>query len=260
LKNETVLLEQDILTLVGGNENKYNTLREYIIDRSIKSGIMKLLPVFDIQKVIHKACTALEITLNKEKRVLDKFEEIARGKNYNVLSGFNGKKQFYNVLQEMLIKSEYGNIQAGTEIGDYYCLDDSEYERKKYIRDELEDICLQIESCMRHPMMYTLYVNIRYPIRHIVEECLNSIKFNDGMTLAQKVKSIEYTVFETDSLELMRVSVPTYYGNLNDWNTSQAVWRINQDLRPDDFFKQWTIDRYFMEELFEKYNQVEEIG
>jgi len=258
LKNETVLLEQDILTLVSGKENKYKTLREYIIYCSMKTGIMKLPRVYDVQAIVHKACSALQIPVNTEKDIQKKFEEIAGGKNYDFSKSFKGEKRFYNVLQEMLIKSDYENIQMGIEIGEYYSPDDSEYEREKYIRDELEDICLNIEKHM-YPVMFALYVNIRYPISRIVEECLSDIKFRDGKTLAQKVKSIEYTFFEIDSPALMRVSVQTCIGNFNDWNTTGAVVNINKELRPNEFMNWWIVDRDFVEELFEKYNKVEEM-
>lgn len=31
-----------------------------------------------------------------------------------------------------------------------------------------------------------------------------------------------------------------------DWNTSRAVWAVNEMLRPDEFAMMWTVDELFL--------------
>jgi hypothetical protein len=37
-----------------------------------------------------------------------------------------------------------------------------------------------------------------------------------------------------------------------DWNTVQAVWRINTEFRPEQIDLQWTVDGAFLKYIFEK--------
>jgi hypothetical protein len=127
--------------------------------------------------------------------------------------------------------------------------EDTAEKRKEYIKDELENIRDQLESEM-YMEIDVLKINKKYNIKPMVEELLESITFFDGKKLKDKIKEITYEELKNDAL--MEVSIPLKRGYM-DWNTSQAVWRINQDLRPDEFIMQWTIDKDFLESLIEVY-------
>jgi hypothetical protein len=79
---------------------------------------------------------------------------------------------------------------------------------------------------------------------------LNAIQFFDGGSLADKIKAVESASFDNDAI--LEAVIPLRRGYM-DWNTIQAVFRINQDLRPDEFWLHWSVDRDFLEFLFEGY-------
>jgi len=253
LTEEAGLLEQMILKVITkGNEEKYkNSLREYISERSREIGIIKAVPEIDHNATVHKACDAMKMPEKVRAQVQNRFTEIMNGKTYDISISYEGEKDpFVAVLQEMLLKSGYGEIKAGMLIGEYYDPEAEAEERKEYIKGELETLRDQLESEM-YPEIDILQVNDKYPIRPMVEELLTTVAFFDGHKLNEKIKSIEFTTFANDAL--MEVFIPLKRGYM-DWNTSQAVWRINQDLRPDEFMLQWTVDKDFLEALIEAYS------
>jgi hypothetical protein len=253
LNEEAGLLEQMILKVITkGNEDKYkNSLREYIVARSKEIGLIQLLPEVDSAAAVRAACDAMKMPDKIREQVQTRFEEIDKGKNYDISISYDGEKDpFIAVLQEMMLKSGYGDIKSGMLIGEYYNADASAEERKGYIKDELETLRDQLESEM-YLEIDILRVNEKYPIRPMVEELLTTVAFFDGRKLAEKIRSVEYTSLDNDAL--MEVFIPLKRGYM-DWNTSQAVWRINQDLRPEDFMLQWTVDKDFLEALIEAYS------
>jgi hypothetical protein len=252
LNEEAGLLEQMILKVITkGNEEKYkNSLREYITERAREIGLIKVVPEIDHNATIQKACDAVKMPKKIREQVQNRFTEIRNGKNYDISISYEGEKDpFIAVLQEMLLKSDYGEIKAGMLIGEYYNSEAEAEERKEYIKGELETLRDQLESEM-YPEIDTLRVNDKYQIRPMVEELLTTVAFFDGHKLAEKIKSVEFTTFANDAL--MEVFIPLKRGYM-DWNTSQSVWRVNQDLRPDEFMLQWTVDRVFLEALAEAY-------
>jgi hypothetical protein len=251
---EASALEQMILKVITkGQEEKYkNSLRKYIVDRAREIGLIQLLPEVDSAAAVRVACSAMKMPETVQEKVQARFTEIMHNKPYEISISYDGEKDpFIAALQEMLLKSGYGSIKSGMLIGEYYNPEAGTEERKQYIKNELESLRDQLESEM-YPEIDILCVNGKYPAaKPMVEELLQTITFLDGRKLAEKIKSVEFSPLENDAL--LEVFIPLKRGYM-DWNTSQAVWRVNQDLRPAEFMLQWTIDRDFLEALIEAYS------
>jgi len=218
-------------------------------------GVIEMLPDIDCKAVVQKACNEMNMPKTVQKKVQARFKKIIEGKPIEALINYRGGTDpFIIVLQEMMLKSGYGDIESGMLIGEYYNPDATSEEGKEYICDELKFLRDQITSEMYYGI-YKLRVNNKYPVRSMVNELLTTVKFFNGEKIASKIKSVEYTEFDNDAL--MEVLIPLRRGYM-DWDTAQAVWRINQDLRPDDSFTQWTIDRDFLEALCEAYYYLED--
>ncbi|GBR74678.1 hypothetical protein NO1_1812 [Candidatus Termititenax aidoneus] len=254
LAEEADLVEKMILRVVTkGQEEKYkNSLREYIITRAKELGLIQILPEIDSTAAVRAACAAMKMPDAVLEKVQARFTEIMNDKPYEISISYDGEKDpFIAAVQEMLLKSGYGSIKSGMLIGEYYNPESGTEERKQYIKNELESLRDQLESEM-YLEIDILRVNGKYPAaKPIIEELLQTVTFLDGRKLAEKIKNVEFSPLDNDAL--LEVFVPLKRGYM-DWNTSQAVWRINQDLRPDEFMLQWTIDRDFLEALIEAYS------
>jgi hypothetical protein len=228
-----------------------NSLREYIVEQAKEIGLIKILPEVDTAAAVRKACGALNMPEAVQKKVQEKFAEIMNGKAYEISIGYTGEKDpLIEVLQEMMLESGYGDIMSGMPIGEYYNPDDTPQKRKMYIKNELEILRKQLE-CKMYPEIDILRINGKYPeAKPIIEELLQTVTFLDGRALLEKIHNVEFATLDNNAL--LEVFTPLIRGYM-DWNTSQAVWRINEDIRPDEFFLQWTVDRDFLEELFGAY-------
>jgi hypothetical protein len=251
LSEESNLVENMILKMADSDsKKKYNSLRDYIIERSKEIGVIKMPLEIDYRDAVQKACNEINMAKAVQKKVKAMFKEIIEGKPIEFFFNYDGETDpFITVLQEMMIKSGYGDIESGMLIGEFYDSDATLAKRKEYISDELETLRDQIEVEKYHEID-KLRVNKKYSVRSMVKKLLKTVTFFNGEKLASKIKSVEYTEFDNDAL--MEVFIPLKRGYM-DWNTAHAVWRINQDLRPYEFLAQWSIDRDFLEALLEAY-------
>jgi len=246
-------LEQTILDFAsGGNAQKYgNSLRKFIVERAKETGIIKQLPQVDTALAVQKACKAIGMPDIKQKHVQEKIKKISEGYNYSAEIYYEGEKDsFIEILQEMMFESGYGEIESGMIIDNEYFSDMMLDEQKINIKDELENLLCQLEA-EYYLEIDVLRINTKYStMRQIVEELLPTMKFINGNKMAEKIKAIEYIDLNNDAL--MEVLIPIYPGYM-DWNSIQAVWEINEDLRPDEFMLRWIIDKDFLEALSDAY-------
>lgn len=253
LSEENNSVENLILKMADGdNEKKYKSLRDYIIERSKEIGVIKMPPEINYKAAVQKACNEINMPETVQKKVQARFKKIIEGKSIDVSLNYDGEADpFITILQEMMIKSGYGGIESGILMGEFYNPDAASEELKEYISDELENLLDEIESKMYHEIK-KLRVNKKYSIHSIIKKLLTTISFTDGAKLASKIKSVEYMEFDNDAL--MEVFIPLKRGYMDRY-TEQAVWKINQDLRPDEFMTQCVIDRDFLEALLEAYSK-----
>ncbi|MDR2738714.1 MAG: hypothetical protein LBB68_02650 [Treponema sp.] len=251
IAQESALLEHDILALVtGGNTMQYiNSLRSFIIDRCRKIGIYNPPNPTNIKKAVQKASEKLGVPQKKITQIYNRFDRIMNGEVYEADIKYDGPPDpFIYVLQEMMLETGMGAILSGMFLGKW-CEPEERRSLRRYIKNELEDLRNQIENEM-YQQVDLLRVNKRYADPSLVKGILKGIKFYDGGSLEDKIKAVEPASFDNEAL--LEAFIPLRRGYM-DWDTIEAVWRINQDLRPDEFMLQWSIDRNFLEALVEVY-------
>lgn len=227
-----------------------NSLREFIVARFTEIGVIKPAVRIDTTIAVRKACETMRMPEKIMDKVQEKFKKIMDGEPHDISISYEGEKDpFIATVQEMLIKSGYGDITAGMTVGELYSPDDPPEKRKQFIKEELENIRDQLESEM-YLEIDLLKVNDVYNVKPMVEELLDTVVFFDSKKLREKIKTVQYVPLSSGAL--FEVVIPLKRGYM-DWNTSQAVWRINQDIRPEEFIMQWTIDKEFIESLVEAY-------
>ena len=133
-------------------------------------------------------------------------------------------------------------------IDDYYDSKATPEEYKYFIRYELENLCNQLEAKFYFEIDI-LRINKNSPFLLMIKELLSKTMLYSGTKLTEKIKSIEYSDINASIMEII---IPLKMGYM-DWNTAQAVWRINQDLRPGVEILELTIDKLFLEVLVFEY-------
>jgi len=251
LLEASISLEQIILNDIIKVKGKFNSLHDYITARSEEIGILKKQHEINISATINKVCGKIRMPATARYYVENEFAKIFADKKYEISIDYNGEKSpFITALQEMMLESGYGEIKAGMLIGEDFNSEINKYLLIKNIEDELVILRDQINFDF-YSEIDTLCVNKKYlNLKQEIKLLLKQITFSKGQTLAQKIKAVEFTPMNKDAL--FEVFIPLKKGFM-DWNTAQAVWRINQDLRPDEFLLQWTIDKTFLEALVEAY-------
>ncbi|MBU0579845.1 MAG: hypothetical protein KKA19_01600, partial [Candidatus Margulisbacteria bacterium] len=245
-------VKMDILERVSkGSAEKYNNnLREFVIQRMVEIGVFKKKETPRIDEAITFLTKTLKIPADLQKKVIKRFNNILEGEAVDIAISYEGKPDpFWAVFQEMLIRSGYGNIRSGMAMGENISPEDSMEEKNKKVKEALENIRDQIESEM-YLEVKLLRVNSVYFTEKEFDGILQQLKFYDETNLKDRIASIQY--IEIKGNRSMEVYIPLKRGYI-DWNTSQAIWRINQELRPEDYLKQWSIDKIFLEALYEAY-------
>jgi len=95
-----------------------------------------------------------------------------------------------------------------------------------------------------------LKFNLRFGDESRVKEIAESIPLASGLSLAHKIQGYEATMLPPQ--RVFEVFVPLERGYF-DWNTVQAIWRINQSIRPTDHKNEWTLDRVVLEKIIKGY-------
>jgi hypothetical protein len=232
-----------------GELGKYNnSLREYIVQKMAEIGVFKKVAAPKVGLIVFDLAKSLKMPDTIEKKVAAQMEKILDGDSIDIAINYEGKPDpFWAVFQELLLRSGYGNIRSGMAVGENISSNDTPEEKKKHTLEALESIRDQIESEM-YLEVKLLRVNSRYIDEDTFEGVLGEVKFYDGKELKEKLQSVQYIEIKTNSI--FEVYIPLKRGYV-DWNTSQAIWRINQEIRPEDYLKQWTIDAEFLKSVLE---------
>lgn len=243
-------LRREVLAMITPEPKKYNySLLEYIYARYREIGILKERPVIEYIPIVEELSTSLDMKEEERLLVYGRFQEIMENSvEYDISISYEGEPDpFITIIQEIMLKTGLGDLMAGLDLGELYDPEEPIEQRIKYIKDELEGIRNRIESEM-YLDIELLQINNQYGITSFIEDCLENIWFLDNTLLKDKIKNVESVDFE--DMPVMRAYISLKKGYM-DWNTAQAVWRINQELRPEEFITLWTIDRDFLECLFE---------
>jgi hypothetical protein len=257
LDKESAALRQDVLELVsGGNAAVYdNSLWLYITARCGETGIYTPPAVIDNKKLVQRACEKAGLSWEKFKYVYKRFESVLNGRSLDVSTDYktsgNTPNPFINVLQEMIFESNHRTIRSvvvndkrdtGIRLEDNKELDE-------YIRDKLKIFRDQIRDGL-YPYIELLRVNQRRAGEAFIEKIMRSLLFSGAGGLKNKIRGIKFQPLDPDVI--LEAVIPVRRGFM-DWNTIRAVYRINNYMRSGDIMLWYTIDRDFMELLFEAY-------
>ncbi|MFC1518067.1 hypothetical protein ACFL5G_05895 [Candidatus Margulisiibacteriota bacterium] len=253
IKESSLGVKREILNLVSaGQADKYQgSLRQYILDKMAMIGIYKQQKLPASKEVLSGIAKDIKLPMNLTKKVFDRYNQIISGQDsMDIAISYEGKPDpFWVIFQELLIRSGLGNIRSGMALGENINMKDSLEEKKKKSKEALENIRDQIESEM-YLDVKLLRVNAEYLEQKIFDEVLGQVKFFDDSPLKEKINSVQFIGFKTKRIMEAYISLKRGFV---DWNTSQAIWRINQEIRSDDYLKQWTIDAELLKTVFDAY-------
>lgn len=221
------------------------SLRAFILRRYRELGIIPAETRIDWAAFLDRALGELGLDPPRSEAARARWMGILGGTPLDLIVSYEGGRDpFLELLQDLLLKTGMGSLGRPTEAGECFPATGTEAERSSFIVEELESVRDQIESEM-YLGIDLLEVNERLD-RDLTEKALAELSFSDGSPLAGRIKEVRYAASPGDSL--YRIHVPLYPGMM-DWATSQAVWRANTEIRPDEFIMQWTIDGLFLEAL-----------
>jgi hypothetical protein len=256
LDREAAALEQEVLKLVsGGNAAAYgNSLWSYILDRCGKTGIYTPPKATDSRETVRKACEKLKFSRERFIPVYERFEKILKGEQITVSADcdYDCKPDpFIDALQEMILESNHREIRSAL-IDDTRGLGfrlENKKELAEFIREGVKDWRYQIEDGY-YPYIELLRVNRRRVSRAAAGKILAGAGFPKGDSLKKNIREIEFLPLGDDII--MEALIPMRRGFM-DWTTVMAVGRINNYIRPDNSMAWHTVDKFFLEILFEAY-------
>ncbi len=250
VKKSSMDVKRSVLEKVseGGSARYNDSLREYIVQRMVEIGVYKKSTAPDMSVVIRQVAKELKLPDQLAQKVIAQFQKIVDGEPIDIAINYEGKPDpFWAVFQSILLDSGYGNIRSGMAVGESILPQDPPEVRTRKVKEALETIRDQIESEM-YLEVKLLRVNGQYVDQAMFDAALADVKFFDNAALKDKITTVQF--LELKNAGLMEAYIPLKRGFV-DWNTSQAIWRINQELRPDDYLKQWTVDSVFIKNMLD---------
>ncbi|MFH1429801.1 MAG: hypothetical protein ABIH39_08695, partial [Candidatus Margulisiibacteriota bacterium] len=263
--------------LVGpGNTAKYNhNLRTYLIEKMKELGFYTPVEPISNEEAVNMAIDETYIPYSSQDDVKGWFKAILDGKALIIAIDYPTEPvPALMVLQEMLVRGGVGNIMDGMflevhktmfsvkalqqhekiiemKIKDKTAvpLTEQDKQKKADLVDQINKLKNYIDerSILR---IKNLKVNIHYGTEDDVRHIASTTILDDGFTLADKIYSYEEA--SLPSKRVFEVYLPLERGYF-DWNTVQAVWRINQQLRPLDNNKEWLLDKTVLEAIIKGY-------
>ncbi|MFC1483412.1 hypothetical protein ACFL56_04040, partial [Candidatus Margulisiibacteriota bacterium] len=173
----------------------------------------------------------------------NKEEKVGIDYNRNISS-------FWTILQRLLRTSPQGKLLDGFSLSPSQNIENMiKTEKEKTVEEFLNKIAQYIKKG-----------SIQYiELLKVNNSACSEEKFNE---IIKKVDTkndskLQEHIFETDFYYLpqnriFEIYVPLEYGKC-DWNTAQAIWRINHHLRPHAKNKEWIIDKLLLTTLIDEY-------
>jgi hypothetical protein len=205
------------------------------------------------EAAVQLACNSAKIEEEHQQLVRKKFGEIKNGKGYEISINYKGETDpFINVLQEMLYTGGYIYTESCMVIGEHYNPASTPEEQKEAIISALKILQSHLDDG-KYPEIKKLLINKDYPVKSAVMNILSTMVLCNGQKLADKIHSLgEFSPtkyqFPKENNHLMEAFISIRRGYM-DWNTAQAIWCVNQELRPKEPELQWTVDKSFLEAL-----------
>lgn len=252
LKDYTKKFNIDLLNkLTGGkSENFSGNIRDYVIKRMKHIGCYEEEATLSEEDLLNSIYEELKIPENVIESVDGKLKMLKEGKEkLEVAINYDAKPSaLIAVIQKLMLMSDYGDIKSGMSLGEDLSEDLAEPQKIQELHKLIAGVKKQISEKM-YEKISLIKFNTDYLSEEVFKKEFATIATKGTFDLTPLVKETKYLPFFEE--HMMEVFIPLKKG-VWDWNTVQAVWRINQDLRPDESEKQWTIDRVLVEELIKR--------
>ncbi|MFA5928519.1 MAG: hypothetical protein WC838_04390 [Candidatus Margulisiibacteriota bacterium] len=255
-----------------------NDLRQYLYER------MKLLGLYEEKKqisILEAVQMAIEETFlpytqraDVERTIEDILDHCLEQK-IAVSTSADLPNPFVTVLQEMLVRGQAGRINDGMAFEDLSPNPSPPSLRKAFggqrgedgsvipaqagiqvvgVRGKLlKDKILEIKKHFddgTFQQINELRVNSAYADELTVETILGETILADGVPLSDRIGHVELQAFSEN--KVMEVFLPISWGYW-DWNTVQAIWRINQKIRPYETEKAFILDKLVLQQIVTAY-------
>ncbi len=135
------------------------------------------------------------------------------------------------------------------KLGTSIAMDDSVSARKISFNNEVNTMTRLIRDNV-FTSIKILKINKRYANGPWARSFLKKMTLYDGKPFISKIGKVSLEDFKPT--HIFEVFFPLRRGYW-DWNTAQAIMRINKQLRPYAFDGQDRIDRFFLEAMAEEY-------
>ncbi|MBU0580731.1 MAG: hypothetical protein KKA19_06110, partial [Candidatus Margulisbacteria bacterium] len=145
--------------------------------------------------------------------------------------------------------SGYGKINSALAMGENVAMDDSMSARKIAFNTEVNNLIRYMRDNL-FVNIKELKINKKYAPATWSKSLMRKMTLYNGKSFNTKVGKVTYEDFKP--LHIFEVFIPIKPGYW-DWNTVQAVIRINKHLRPFSFDGHQRIDRFFLEAMAEEY-------
>jgi len=252
LKEFTKKFNTDLLNkLTGGKSETFGgDIRQYVIKRMKHIGCYEEEATLSEEDLLNSIYEELKIPENVRESVANKLKMLKDGKEkLEVAINYDSKPNaLIAVIQKLMLMSDYGEIKSGMSLGEDLSEDLTEAQKIQELHKMIAGIKKQISEKM-YEKIALIKFNTDYLSEETYQKEFSSIASKGSFDLTPLVKEMKFLPFFED--HMMEVFIPLKKG-LWDWNTVQAVWRINQDLRPDESDKQWTVDQTLVEELIKR--------
>lgn len=242
---------EDLLRKIsGGKSAQYNnSLRTFVVESMKQKGFYVIDRPQNPRDWVEAAITELKLPEEAAKAARHKFEAISEGREkVEVAIDYESKPSpFIAVLQDILVRSDMGQLLSGMAIGEN--LSSSQKTSKNELQQYFANISKHLND---NDFNEIALLKVNENLIESVEDfnrLFNGAVLKDGSLLKDKIRKVSVAAMEQS--HLMELFVPLKKGRW-DWNTVQAVWRINTDIRPDQEDKQWVVDQEFLQKVFEE--------
>jgi hypothetical protein len=250
LKDFTKQFNAELLARMTKNSKKsYSSIREYVIDSMKRIGCYETENEVTEEELFENIFEELKIPVEMGQKIKARVQDLRKGQKLDVAINYEAKPSaFIAFIQKLMLMSDYGEIRSGMSLGEDLSEEMSQAEKITEFKKIIAGIKKQISEKM-FDKISILKMNTDYLPQEVYESEYKTLATGGSFDLDPLVKEKKFLPFFEE--HMVEVFIPLKKG-VYDWNTVQAVWRINQDLRPDVQEKQWIIDGLFIDELIDK--------
>jgi hypothetical protein len=252
LKAHTTKFNLELLNRLTNNKaDQYaNSIRKYVIERMKYIQCYQSESVMTEEELLDNGMNDLKFSDEIKSKVLQKLNAIKNNKEkVDVAINYDAKPHpFIALIQKMMVDSDCGEIKSGMSLGENLSEELPEAQKIQELHKLIAGVKKQISEKM-YEKIALIKFNTDYLTEEIYEKEYAGVATGGSFNLESLVKEKKYLPFFEN--HMMEVFLPLNKG-LWDWNTVQAVWRINQDFRPENEEKQWVIDAEFIKRLLEE--------